>query len=274
VSDERHDRLESLDALRAGDRMTRAEVLRPRVLDSQEDPTVRAAAIMVLAHDGAFEEDLQIESAAPPVVTAAMAKGREIMDARRLVARAIAGEDLPSALFDVPALLPRATRPLEVVLASEDERRALAGLVSESPYPLALELAEVPLVTLDRCEWAILVDPAVRPERLRDRPARPASVAVRDVVAGVPWAIPLEVVTVPRGDEVAIAVVDRRGRTRYVGSGVPADDTLEITVQAADRPGSRSLRLAARLNAGRLEISRVECGIEPGRRLRPSPLPP
>jgi hypothetical protein len=275
VSDQRHDRLQALGALQSADRTTRAEALRPRVLDPEEDPIVRAAAIALLAHDGTLDPDLQIESAAPLPVVAAVAKAAEIRDARHLIASAVAGEDLPSELFDVPALPLRATRSVDVVLAPEEERRALARLVAESPHPIAPALAEVPMVTLGRCGWAILVDPAVRPESLLERPARPASVAVRDLVDDVPWAIPLEVVTAPRGNAVAIAVLDRRGRTRYVGSGSPADDaTLEITVQAADRPGSTPLRLAARLHAGRLEISRVERGVEPGPRLRPSPLPP
>jgi hypothetical protein len=273
VSDAAADGLEALRSLRAADPATRRRDLRPLAIDPQAEPTVRAAAIVLLAQDGAVTEHAELEAGAPPVVVAAAAKAAELRRGRDLVAAAVAREPLPSALFDVPALPPGTPHAVEVTAAGDDERRTLAGLVAANWQPLAGEPAAVPLITLGRCQLAILVDPGLPPESLHEAPARPASIATRDLIDGVPWSLTLEVLSVPRPDGVALAVIDRRGRTRYVGSARPAGDgALDLTVYSVDQPSSRPLRLTGRLEAGRIGVATVEAGSEPGPRLSPAPL--
>jgi hypothetical protein len=269
------DRLQALSALRAADPAARADALRRLASDPAEDGAVRAAAILLLAHDERFDDEFTVEPGAPAVVASAAEKAREVQNARRLVTRAMAGEAVPAALFDVPVLsAPAELPPVEVGHASEDDRRGLSEVLKRHTRPVTREPAEVPVVTCGRRAWAVLVDPELLDlARLGDAPARPASVASRDLIDQGEWSVPLEVITAPRDGAIAIAVVDRRGRTRYVGSGAPADEeAIEFSVQSADRLDARPVRVQGSLRAGRLELTRVERGAGAAQRLPLTPL--
>jgi hypothetical protein len=252
-----------------------ADRLRAVARDPAEDDAARATAILMLADHGDVEHELRLEPGAPAVVASAADKAAEVRSARRLVTRAMAGHAVPAALFDV-SVLPAPAKPggVEVGPASEEERQALGELFARQAKPVTSLPAEVPVVTCGRRAWAIVLDPGFAdPTRLGAAPGRPASVASRDLVDESEWAVALEVVTAPRDGAIAIAVVDRRGRTRYVGSATPADAKgIVFSVQAADRPDAEPTRVQGRLSAGRLELTRVERGSGAAQRIPLAPL--
>ena len=269
------DPADRLQALRAADPAARADALRSLASDPAEDGPVRAAAILMLADDERFDDELTVEPGAPAVVASAAEKAREVQSAHRLFARAMAGEAVPATLFDVPVLSAPVEYPsVEVGHTPEEDRRGLSEVLARHARPVTREPAEVPVVTCGRRVWAVLIDPELAdPARLGDRTARPASVASRDLVDQGEWSVPLEVITAPRDGTIAIAVVDHRGRTRYVGSAAPADDgAIEFSVQSADRPDARPVRVQGTLRAGRLELARVERGAGAAQRVPLTPL--
>lgn len=263
----------TLRGLAALDPSTREPRLRALALDPRAEPIVRAAAIALLAHDGIVTEPAQLETAASPLVVSAAAEARELQRGRALVETALSHQDIPSAIFDVAVMPAHSSRAVDVEAATVEERRALELVDAEDSQPLPAPPHEVPLITVGRCQLAVMVASTVEPDRLLAAPARPARIATRDLLDDTPWSVTLDVITAPHRDAVALAAIDRRGRTRYVGSGTAVPGALELVALPADLPATHPVQISAVLERGRLTITRAEIGDEPGPRLVPPPLP-
>ena len=211
--------------------------LRRLALDGSEDPIIRAGAIRILANWG---EAVAPEPELPVSVRMALQQAQEVLRTQALVSaleRGVSTEPLPP--------LNLITAPVEglPIVAALPGPRVLADVLRAATLPPSAANLQVLLLHCGQNELALISDPA-RISRVLSAPTRLGQLAVHHRAEENFWSVPFELLTAPAGGGIQIALLDRRGRMRYggTGQGTPARG-ITFTVQAAAEPGAAPILL-------------------------------
>lgn len=223
--------------------------LRALATDVSAHPPERAGAIMHLARQG---EIPSVEADAPVAVRSVLRRAREVLRARELVA----GYEVARAPERLPrpesVAAPRDSPAIEVFAVAEGEVRRITAVA-------ARPLRQTPHVVGLRCAGRDLALLAVT-ERLDAKallraPARLGQVAVHHTEETDVWTVPFDVLTQPMDGALHVAVLDDRGRPRFVGDAKPRADGLDFSVQAVRAPGVAPVTIEGTLTHGRIKIT-------------------
>ena len=241
-----------LDAMASlGSRQTAALTgeMRRLAMNSSEDPIIRAGAIRILAHWG---EAVALEPELPVSVRMALQQAREVLRTQTLISaieRGVSTEPLP------PLNLITAPEEGLPMIAAVPAPRVLADVLRAATLPPSAAKLQVVLLHCGQNELALVSDPA-RISRVLSAPTRLGQLAVHHRAEEDFWSVPFEILTAPAGGGIQIALIDRRGRMRYGGTGqrTPAGG-ITFTVQASAEPGAAPILLQGRMDQEGITIT-------------------
>jgi hypothetical protein len=252
LSLDRSRRIEAIGRFR-GDPAAR-DGLKRLSIDVQEDPSVRAAAIVALAEQ---DHRVEVEAQPPEPVVHALRRAEERIATRKLVQAYLGGEGGPN-LPEASLLPPQIDRPISAEVRPLPQDEVLRVLQASGLGP-ANELRVVGL----RCggtRLALLADRGtLSAERLQSRPARAGKLVVHDADEDR-WTTTFDVLTrpAPEPGSFQIAVIDHRGRLRYGGKGWRDRDSVRFTVQAALRAGAAATLVEGKAGPEGIDVLRLE----------------
>lgn len=223
--------------------------LRAIATDARAHPPERASAIISLSRQG---EIPSVEADAPAAVRSALGRATEVLRARELVAGYEAGKALEQLPRPRTAAAPRDSPTIEVFRVADTEIRRIMAIAArplrEAPHVVGLRCAGRDLALL-------LATERLHANTLLRDPTRLGQVAVHHTEETDVWTVPFNVLTQPTDGALHVAVLDDRGRARFIGDAKTAANGLEFSVHAVQAPGVTPVTIEGTLTDERMTVT-------------------